>query len=372
VTQTLQAVADGARTLARADRAAVCLNDETRPDHLAVWTSPIESADGGSFSIDWDLLHEALHDGVASIAKVGAQGPPSGDVGLATRDDRTVAVVPVYGSDAMVGAIFVEFLDVETRFDEHDLDALAVFGIEAGTAIERALTVDRLEASLVGAIRALVAAIDAADPYTCGHSARVTDYAKAIVREMDLPDDQIEVAEVGGLLHDVGKIGVDPAVLHKRGGLADDERELLRRHAIRGAEIVHSIGHPRIREIKEVVRHHHERWDGRGYPDGLAGDQIPPVARAVSIADTYDAITTTRPYSQAMPHERAMEALHEGAGTQFDPEAVAAFERAIRKGAITTIRTATPGPHSRFAGSNFVSISGLMPRAQGPQEPWKQ
>jgi HD-GYP domain-containing protein (c-di-GMP phosphodiesterase class II) len=357
---TAQAVADGARALTGADRAAMLLADDAGAGRMAVWTSPAEVDATGGFEIEWSLVDDAMGEGLATPADVWVVLPPSAGVHVTRRNERTVAVVPVRGTTASVGAVLVEQSSPLRGFDEHDLDALAVLGVEAGSALERALAVDRLEASLIGAIRALVAAIEAVDPYTCGHAGRVTDYVKAIVRELGVPDEQVDVAEIGALLHDVGKIGVDPAVLHKSAGLSDDELVAMKRHAVRGEEIIHSIGHPRIADIRAIVRHHHERWDGTGYPDGLAGEGIPLLARALAVADSYDAITTERPYKPALSHERAMARLAEATGTHFDPRVVEAFQRAVRRGTLTAIQASTPAAHSRYAGSSFVSISGLL------------
>ena len=125
-------------------------------------------------------------------------------------------------------------------------------------------------------------------------------------------------------------------------------RAIVRRHGATDAD------------IRAIVRHHHERWDGTGYPDGLAGEGIPLLARALAVADSYDAITTERPYKPALSHERAMARLAEATGTHFDPRVVEAFQRAVRRGTLTAIQASTPAAHSRYAGSSFVSISGLL------------
>ena len=161
----------------------------------------------------------------------------------------------------------------------------------------------------LGTIRALAQAIDAKDPYTRGHSVRVNRYSMIIAREMGLGDADLRDLHVSSLLHDVGKIGIDDAILKKNGQLTDEEYETIKTHAALGATIMSPI-----RQMKNMLpglRHHHERCNGRGYPDGLTRDQIPQMARIIAVADTFDAITTVRPYQEPMTFEFAMARINE-------------------------------------------------------------
>lgn len=178
----------------------------------------------------------------------------------------------------------------------------------------------------MGSLTALSAAIEARDPYAKGHSSRVTVFAQAIARALRLDKDRISVLRLGALLHDVGKLVVPSSVLLKRGPLTDEELGLVRRHPAAGARMLRSLGAPET--ILPLVLHHHERWDGAGYPTGRRGDDIPLEARVLCIADSFDAMTSTRPYRSSWTPDEALAELQRCAGTQFDPELVGAFAKA--------------------------------------------
>jgi HD-GYP domain-containing protein (c-di-GMP phosphodiesterase class II) len=195
----------------------------------------------------------------------------------------------------------------------------------------------------IGSIRAFAAAIDAKDPYTRGHSERVAEGSRAIARQLGLSAEMQQRTWIGALLHDVGKIGVDDSILHKGGGLSEDEFEEMRAHPAIGAEILTPI--VQLRDMIPAVRFHHEAWNGKGYPDGLKGEGIPLIARIVAVADTFDAMTTNRPYQTAHDGEAAARRIQELVGTRFDPKVVTAFLRAFESGDVKMRRTgATPTP----------------------------
>lgn len=178
----------------------------------------------------------------------------------------------------------------------------------------------------MGSLTALSAAIEARDPYARGHSSRVTVFAQAIARSLRLDKERAAVLRLGALLHDVGKLVVPSAVLLKSGPLTDEELGLMRRHPAAGARMLRSLGAPET--ILPLVLHHHERWDGAGYPTGRRGDDIPLEARVLCIADSFDAMTSTRPYRTTWTPDEALEELERCSGTQFDPELVNAFAKA--------------------------------------------
>ncbi len=170
---------------------------------------------------------------------------------------------------------------------------------------------------------ALARAVEARNPYTFEHSVRVAGLAVRFGRFLGLGDDMLQALEIGGLLHDVGKIGVPDAILLKRGPLAAKERQIVERHPGIGCLILEPLDLPEA--VLAVVRHHHERWDGRGYPAGLAGEAIPLVARVAALVDAWDAMLSVRPYRTRLGELRARWEIKANAGRQFDPELVAAF-----------------------------------------------
>jgi putative nucleotidyltransferase with HDIG domain len=187
----------------------------------------------------------------------------------------------------------------------------------------------RLEQRSLEAIRSLNATVDAKDPYTAGHSARVQRIAVAVAEELGVPEEQLDAVRLGGLFHDIGKIAVPDSILTKPGPLEPEEFEAIKRHPADGAEIVSHFS--RLHEAVPLIRHHHEHWDGGGYPDHLSGDEIPLSACVVGLADAWDAMTTDRPYRPALNVEAAAAEVRRCRGTQFSPTVVDAFFAAFRR-----------------------------------------
>ena len=183
---------------------------------------------------------------------------------------------------------------------------------------------DRLRRASLSFATALVATLDARDQYTAGHSAAVAIYARDIAQRMGLSEEQQELVHLCGLVHDIGKIGLPAGLLEKPGPLTLDERRQMEQHSEIGERILRNVDD--YSEIADVVRSHHERIDGMGYPDGTHGDEIPLLARIIGVADAYDAMTSDRPYREALPSRVARMRLAQAVGTQFDTAVVAAFE----------------------------------------------
>jgi putative nucleotidyltransferase with HDIG domain len=174
-----------------------------------------------------------------------------------------------------------------------------------------------------GVVRAIADTLEAKDRYVYGHARRVSGYAMAIGRRMRLSVPVLEQLSLAALLHDVGKISTPDSILLKPAALTEEERDIVRLHSERGARLLAAV--PEMEEIAAAVRHHHENYDGTGYPEGLAGEQIPLASRIIHVADAYDAMTSPRPFRNALDHEVTVRALINGSGSQFDPEVVAAF-----------------------------------------------
>jgi putative nucleotidyltransferase with HDIG domain len=205
---------------------------------------------------------------------------------------------------------------------------------------------------------ALVATLDARDQYTAGHSAAVAIYARDIATRLGLSDREQELAHLCGLVHDIGKIGLPAGLLEKPGALSLDERRQMERHSEIGERILRNVDD--YAEIADIVRHHHERVDGNGYPDSLVGDDIPQLARIISVADAYNAMTSDRPYRDAMPSRVARLRLAQAVESQFDTAVVAAFE------AILTV--ATEG-YRLGTDPEFVLTHGNLAKTEGPAKP---
>src|SRR5207302_10344408 len=190
---------------------------------------------------------------------------------------------------------------------------------------------------------ALVATLDARDQYTAGHSAAVAVYARDIAERMALPEEQRELVHLCGLVHDIGKIGLPAGLLEKPGPLTLEERRQMEQHSEIGERILRNVDD--YSEIADIVRSHHERIDGMGYPDGVHGDEIPLLARIIGVADAYDAMTSDRPYREALPSRVARMRLAQAVETQFDTSVVAGFE-AILAGATEAYRSGTTADFS--------------------------
>jgi len=217
---------------------------------------------------------------------------------------------------ALVGFLMAQVLAITTV-------ALPLFAFPLLVARQTYKRYTSLKDAYVDTVRSLIGALEAKDPYTRGHSERVSAYALQIGSRLGMDSRLLERLEYAALLHDLGKLAIPRSLLAKPGALSEDECVAMRRHPQAGAEMVERI--PPLRELAEFVRQHHERFNGQGYPLGASGESIPQFSRVLAVADSYDAMTTTRPYRRAMTHEEAIAELATGAGSQFDPEVVAAF-----------------------------------------------
>lgn len=250
---------------------------------------------------------------------------------------KVILITGVGSRDHLAQALMLGAYDyLEKPIDMGELIALAgeavrggneVLGLPARAAKAMELGAQAREASL-DSVRALVRAVEAKDPYTRRHSEQVARYAVHLAGALGVPEAVVEQVRVSSLLHDVGKIGVPDHILTKPGRLTGEEFEQIRRHPAIGAEIVASV--TLFREEAVVIRHHHECWDGKGYPDGLAAEQIPLLSRIINVADSMDAMLMTRSYKPGYPVEKMLGELERCAGTQFDPQIAAAAVRWYR------------------------------------------
>jgi putative nucleotidyltransferase with HDIG domain len=330
-----------------------------RPDGVLVWTNRAPQRIGHRFSLDGELGETiAQNEAHASIGKLDEEeniveqhavgGGHVFEVYAPVESNdgrRAIGAYEIYAkpqqTEAFIASrkrlIWLAILAVFVML----YGALALLVRNASSTLQRQSTTlqarsrelmasyQRLEESSLEAIESLNATVDAKDPYTAGHSARVQRIALAVAEEFGVPAHRLDAVRFGGLFHDIGKIAVPDSILTKPAALDDDEFAVVQRHPADGAEIVSHFS--RLHEAVPLIRHHHERWDGTGYPDRLAGEQIPLEACVVGLADAWDAMTTDRPYRASMSVEEAAAEVHRCRGTQFAPHVVDAFFAAFRR-----------------------------------------
>lgn len=232
--------------------------------------------------------------------------------------------VPLMGPPGTMG-LLAAFASQPEAFSVEDVRALSALANHAATAFQNARSIATITAMYRETIQALAEAVDAKDPYTRGHSLQVCGYTRALAEELRLDDETVERLVDGAILHDIGKISVPDSLLNKPVRLTEEEFAVIRSHPVRGADMLARASH--LRGLLPIVRHHHERYDGKGYPDRLSGEAIPFEARIVALADAFDAIVSQRVYKQAMPLAEARQEIRRCAGSQFDPAIVEAFLR---------------------------------------------
>ena len=254
-------------------------------------------------------------------------------------------------TDIIVSAIYdcELFQYILKPFEPEELKIAVENGIEKySMASNNKVFYNELRELLYKTIRAISNALDTKDSYTNGHSLRVTLYSMILARELNLDEAYMEDIEIAGLLHDIGKIAMPKSILCKNGRLTDDEFLVMKSHPVRGEKIVINI--KKLQTISEWVKAHHEKWDGTGYPDGLKGEEIPLPGRIIALADTYDAMTSTRPYRTALSHETAINEINRCAGTQFDPKLAKIFVSLSDK-----IDEARKNPESVYTKYSFLA-----------------
>jgi putative nucleotidyltransferase with HDIG domain len=236
-------------------------------------------------------------------------------------------MVPLRIRENIFGVASAFIFEKNRIFSEKDVYYMNFIAQKAAAAIENIALYENIYDNLFATLFAFVAALEVRDFYTRRHSTRVAGFARMIAKEMNCSDEELDVINVAGMLHDIGKIGIRDDILLKPGRLTDEEFEKIKEHPAIGADIIGKLGLWN-REV-DIIRHHHERYDGRGYPDGIAGDAIPKLARIMSVADCFDAMASDRPYRKRMEKSLVLKIIRDNSGTQFDPEAVEAFFRIV-------------------------------------------
>ncbi|MCX7794613.1 MAG: response regulator [Thermodesulfovibrionales bacterium] len=263
-------------------------------------------------------LQRVMKNGSTLLLKEGERNPLN-ELPLCSQ----LLLIPLIINGEVFGILSISNKIDEKSFSEDEIYLAQTFGKKVSLRIENNALYELFYNNLLNTLKSLIASIEARDSYTKQHSERVTNYALEIAEVMGLGAEDKECIKFGGYLHDIGKIGVRDTVLLKPSTLTEEEMAEIRLHPVIGESIVRPLKF--LPAERELILHHHERFDGRGYPHGLAGERIPILARILAVADTYDAMTSARPYRPALGHEFAIEELRNNAGSQFDPMVVKAF-----------------------------------------------
>lgn len=240
------------------------------------------------------------------------------------REIRSALCMPIIIKGELLGVLNLAKVTEGRPFTHSDMEMVSVLCGQAGIAIENARLYEKVEGSYIGIIATLASTIEARDPYTAGHAIRMAEYCRSIAVELGIDDHFVETVYRAALLHDIGKIGIPDHILLKLSSLTDDEYRIMKGHPEIGVKILEGLED--FREVGSIIRHHHEYYNGNGYPNGLGGEDIPLGSRVIAVADAFEAMTTTmRPYRKAIQPVEAVEELTRMSGIQFDPRVVKAF-----------------------------------------------
>ncbi len=276
----------------------------------------------GAVHIDNKIAKKVVNDGIPFLIR-GKNG------------DGDVIAIPLKIRSSVFGILTSIIKNGKYCFSEKDLYFLNILVEKASFLIENLALYENIYENLFSTLYAFVETIEARDPYTKRHSASVSTYAMSIAKANSCSEDEIDKLNVSGNLHDIGKIGIPDTILLKPGRLTDEEFEIIKKHPVIGSNIIGHFG--MWIDEQSIIRHHHERFDGKGYPDGLKGEEIPFLSRILSVADVYDALTTDRSYREKMPEHVAVKIIRENAGSQFDPKIVDIFLKLYNKGEFKTL-----------------------------------
>jgi putative nucleotidyltransferase with HDIG domain len=322
----LDSVLDSAMRIFNVDSGYVMLRDKTSGGlELRAWRGIAQTKP------DDRAVRSSMSEWVVRQGRPLIFNPPQDDRSEEHVDSVTGALaalcVPLVSNEGVIGSICVGSRDRAFRFSSDDVRLLSTIANHVTIAIGNIELFLSLQEAYLATVRSLAAAVDAKDPFTRGHSDRVALYAKAIAEKLDLSGEQCTALEMAAYLHDIGKIGIREAILLKPGKLDAEEMGQMRHHPLIGANILRPVAFPW--PIAPVVRHHHEHFDGKGYPAGLKGEEIPLLARILTVADAYEAMTSDRPYRRGRTQDEAIEELHRCEDTHFDTRIVVAFISAI-------------------------------------------
>jgi len=304
------------------DEAHFCIFTQkmTSPEIITSFVRDKDKAVANAGFVEKDIVKKVADDGMPFLIR-GNNG------------NGSVMAIPLKIRSKVFGILSLLIRAGRGHFSEKDLYFSNFLAQKASFSIENLALYENIYENLFSTLYAFVETIEARDPYTKQHSTRVSSYAMSIARAIGCSQESINELNVSGNLHDIGKIGIPDSILLKPGRLTDDEYEVIKKHPVIGSNI---IGHFNMWSSEEnIIRHHHERWDGRGYPDNLREEEIPFLSRILSVSDVYDALTSDRSYRRRMEEDTALNIIIENAGSQFDPEIVEVFLKLHSQGKIT-------------------------------------
>jgi len=308
--------------ISRSNGGALFLSNASQKLHIAL-TSP-EPFDRAFWELPAFITASqwAVYNGEPIVIEVGKTNLPEGMPPL-PEFIQSYIVFPLKTSKGVLGALNLVRAQNSISFSNVDLEIINVLASQASISIENARLYQNIRDNYLKTISGFALAVEAKDKYTHGHSENVMKYTVILAQHLGLTPQEIEQIKYAGLLHDIGKIGVDEAILNKPGKLTLEEFEQIKKHPDLGSRILANV--PFFESLIPLIRHHHEYFNGEGYPDGLANEQIPFGARILSVADAFEAMTSNRPYRKAMSHETAFEIIHKEKNSQFDPNIAEAF-----------------------------------------------
>ena len=307
------------------DRAAILMRPRdggTDVNMVAVRTKDGKSS--GAVTLSRTVVNDVFEKGISVFTDDAlADDRYVGGESIVRQRIRSVMCAPMRTTDQILGVLYVDS-QMAREFSEAELELLAAVGNQAGIALHRARLMEEVEKLFFDVMKAIASLIDAKDGYTHKHSERVAMFGVRLAHHLGFDADSRAVVELSGLLHDVGKIGVPDAILNKPGKLTDEEFAQMRLHPVHGARILANIQSAKVVNILPGVKCHHERWDGKGYPDGLKGEEIPLLGRVLGVADFLDALTSDRSYRKGLTLEEALNMVKDLEGKAFDPVVVKA------------------------------------------------
>lgn len=345
-------------SLVPASNGVIMLNDSDEGELVPVY----ERNDSGDaqITISSTIVHRACEEGEAVLVHDAAEDSRfQGSDSIFQANIASAICVPLIQHNETLGVLYVDTRGNPAAFGEDDLELLVALAAPTAIAIKNARYVEELESDFESTLRLLANTIELRDHYTVGHTWRVTNYSVVIARELGWSPEQLKTVERGGLLHDVGKIAVPDAVLRKTGKLNDEEMAQMRIHPEKGAALLQD--HRKLRELVPYCLYHHERYDGKGYPFGLKADKIPIEGRIVAVADTFDAITTNRPYHAKRDYAQAIQIIIENRGTQFDPHIADTFVKAYQDGKLDHVLELHDKNDEKSLSCAFCSTHFRMP-----------